>query len=624
MNENEDVSMRRAAASGLGGMGEKAASALRKVTRSSDSSLRETAHHAMIRALSLDKKEYYAQVLEDDPFDPNAPGYLGSTKGIYNSGRLDRLTERVKNAIRERLAKKPDAELSWTLATIIQDQLRGTSIHFAAPVDGVSSRTDRENPKESFATLEKVAIAGFRAAEKGSDRWRQFGVGLAKLSLLRGDWRGMNRRLASLGWDPIPSTRRRYLAAPPVEWKEDLAKTWVRADESMRSGNCGVVFRFEKDGKALRGVHVMIKPAPPKQGRSFSTGIAADTLYLAPHPFPRFMGSFGYHAADRDKTRYAVSDSKGIVRLTKLPDAPVKFEVLVPAGNFSEAGSAWELWMKNANGKFQRASMTPIDGAITPRSREAQLKLIAGKTVEYPRLAIRPRFGLNVHDWARADKDSFVLTWNSVSPRPADYALELSLSAPQQHPGWLPSLPVLETREEIVSGTSWPIGKRGVGGLTLEPGNLYVVRVTARDEAGDVMSQSPLTRIWIPWAHRTTAPPSKDRDSGGGLPIYEGIWWRTSANGVKLRPRIKSFLKTKSKAFEHEYVRVGEAWIDWRDGKKADARKKFAALLSELPERNSARATAHSLAESLDSGAACPKRLNFRSFLIPDDQRPRK
>ncbi len=611
--------IRNSAIFGLGGMGKKAAKALRKLTKSSDAAVRDAAHVATIKALSLDEKEYYAQVLEDDPFDPKAPSYLGRTKGRYNSGRLDRLTERVKTALRERLEESPDPEVSWTLAMIIQDQLSGTSIHWAAPADGVSSRTDRENPKESFATLEKVMRTGFGSAPKGSARWKEFGIGLAKLHLLRGEWDAMNRMLVKLGQKAMPGKRRAFLAPPPVEWGEGLAATWTEADDEMRSGDCGLVLRFEKDGKGLRGVHVLIKEAPkPAKNRSFSTGIRADTLFLSPTPLSRFMGSFGYPTKDRNKARYAVSGADGIVRLERLPQMDVKFEVLIPSSNFPEAGSAWELWMRKDDGKYQRASMAPVSGAITPRSPEAQVKLVAGQTVEYPLLVVRPRFGLNVHDWARVDADSFSLRWSRVSPRPADYLLEMTLSAPQEDPGWLPKLPMLKTGEETLTRTRWDIGRRGVGGLPLEPGNIYILRVTARDESGEVVARSPPTRVWVPWDHRKCDAPETGFNREGSPPIYEGIWWRTSRNGVKLRPRIAAFYEEHPRAFEREYVRVGDAWIDWRDGDKKKAHKKLATLIAELPERNVARATAQWLVETLDSGATCPKRLNFKSFRVPE------
>jgi len=156
--------------------------------------------------------------------------------------------------------------------------------------------------------------------------------------------------------------------------------------------------------------------------------------------------------------------------------------------------------------------------------------------------------------------------------------------------------------------------------LTIEPGNIYSVTVSARDKNGTVLSVSPLTRLWAPWEHRKSGPPEtpETRDAhdahDGGTPIYHGIWWRTGINGKGLRPRIDEFLQKSKTAYEYEYVEFGDAWLHWRDGDPKTARKKFAALVKKLPKKNVVRATAQMFIDTLDNGGACIKRLNFQAY----------
>ncbi len=276
----------------------------------------------------------------------------------------------------------------------------------------------------------------------------------------------------------------------------------------MRSGTCSFVVRLEKDGKGLQGAHVLIKAAP-KPTNVRLTGFSVDTLFYGALPFGRF-GSFGYRGSDRPMTRYAVSDASGVVRFDKLPEQAVKIEILVPTANFPEAGSSWEFWMEVSPGKFQLASMAPKQGALRPSAPEAQVKLEAGKTVHYPLLVVRPKFTFNVYDWARVDHRSFDLTWSrldgpSRSGR-TTYELEMALSASSEQPRFSPP-PVLRSAKETVTGNMWPVGKRGVGDLRLEPGNIYTLQVTDRDGRGEVIARSALTRVWVPWEHRACEPP---------------------------------------------------------------------------------------------------------------------
>ncbi len=615
-DDTEEEGIRTRAAGALKGMGKTAVPVLRRLTRSSSAAVSERAHHALLAVTGEDPAEYFARVLEANPLDPNAPGYLAHTKGIFNSGRLHALTERVKTAQRESLEARPDAEVAFTLATIIQNQLLGTSLQWAVPVDGVASRSDRENPKESFHTLAEALRIGFESSKGDSQLRRDFGVALVKLSLLRGDWDGMNEMLKALGQEPIPAEDRPWLPAPPLDWSGSFRSEWKPCDETMRSGTCSFVVSVEKDGAGLQGAHVLIKEAP-KPAKVMRTGIAADTLLFSPYPFG--WRTFGYHGDDRTRTRYAVSDASGVVRFDRLPEMAVKIEILVPTSNFREAGSGWELWMEVSPGRFKLASMAPAEDAIGPHAPEAQVRLEAGNTVRYPHLVVRPRFTLNVHDWARVDPRSFDLTWPQLSAPPergeTTYELEMTLSAISEDPSFgVP--PALRSAKKTVTANSWEIGRRGLDGLRLEPGNIYTLQVTARDDRDGVLARSALTRVWVPWEHRACDPPlvqsAGDRDA---VPVTHGKWWRGSStygDGTQesLEQQMGRFLRERPRAFETEYVRMGKAWLDWRDGDLAGARKQLEELTGGLPKTSVAHATSAWLLARLKEGASCPKHLD--------------
>lgn len=616
-NASEPVSIRTRATAALKGMGKDAIPVLRELSGSELDELREAAHYALYPLLKMEPKEYFAQVLEENPCDTNAAEYLGRTKGRYNIGRLDPLTERVKTALRERLRKSPDPEIAWTLVSIIQDQLSATGLQWAAPSDSYSSRSDRENPKESYATLAKVAELGFRHSEKDSDLWRRLGTGLAKLRLLQGDWAGMNAVLKRLGQKPIDRKMRPFLAAPPTDWK-DLRKNWQRCDGKMRSGTSALIVKIEKGGKGLRGVHILLKEAPKPQ-RVFRTGWRVDTLFASPEPFERHLDSFGYRGQDRPLTRYGVSDESGVVRFSKLPAMKSKIEVLVPTSNFPEPGPGWELWMEVEPGKFQLASGRPGPNTVRSDSPLAVVELEEGKTAEYPPLVVRPKLTFNIHDFARADRESFVLTWSRVgSPSKArgiSYALEMTLSAVAESPRH-GSPPVLQSTKTTVRGDRWPVGEKGVGGLRLEPGNIYAFQINAFDAEGQLLARSPRVRVWVPWEHRASDPPIVNDDPRSSVPITHRKWWRGSSSygdgkEENLRQQVERFLLEKRKAFEYEYVEMGKAWLDWRDGDRENARKQLLQLVAKLPAGNVARATSAWLIEQIDQGARCPKRLQF-------------
>ncbi|MBN2180831.1 MAG: hypothetical protein JW715_02865 [Sedimentisphaerales bacterium] len=623
-----EITLRRLALSGLQNMGEQAMPVLQRFADAEPSQMREQARGAISRILDeqgkMSREEYYTQLVEKDPFDPGVPRYLTSTKGIVNSGRSHALTEKVKALHRQRLKENPDPGLAWNLVQIIQNGLRNTELEWAAPTDSSSGRSDREDPAESFSTLAKVLELGFMHAQTDSELRKKFGYALAKLRLLQGDWDRMNAVLKQMGQQPIPAESQPWLTAPPDDWAEDFHLHWQVADESMRSGNCGLEFRIEKEGKGLKGAHVLVKKAP-EPTRGFSTGIAADTLFLAPYPVGDDRFSFGYRGGDRGQTRYAVSDDSGIVLFEKLPEIPIKIEVLIPTSNFPETGRNWDLWIEVEPGQFKIARIFGAD-YINPREPPAVVTLKPGRTVCYPRLVVRPAFELNVMDMDRVDKDSFILNWEgldaTLQDKVAHYELEMSLSSPSQTPRLVDGASsTVHSAREILNDTQWPVGSKGVGELNLEPGNIYIFEVKAIDDANTVIARWPKTRIWVPWQYRRTNPPLSGINTNleDNSPIYHGVWFRgTFRHGdgreETLPERVERFIREQPEAFERDYVRMGKAWLDWHTGDIEGAKQQLERLIKELPKGNLARGTCVWLLQQINEKKEPPKRLEF----VPD------
>jgi hypothetical protein len=618
----EEERVRTVAVSGLGKMGRDAVPILRKYADGPEGQFRETARSVLSVLLQEQgiqtREQYYTSLIEADPFGPKVPEYLMSTKGIINAGRTHPLTEKIKAAYRARLKEKPDPELALALATIIQRQLAGTQIEWAAPTDRGSSQWLRENPAESYVTMAEALTSGFEQAEKGSDLRQTIGVGLARLRLLQGDWQGMNRVLTQLAWAAIPAESRAFLAAPPVQWDKDLRKQWTACDERMRSGDCGLVLRIEKDGKGLRGAHVLVKEWKPP-GNVWYSGIASDTLFFAPQPLVLYgREAFGYGGGDRAMTRYAVTDDTGEVKFEKLPEIHIKIEVLVPTGNFAEAGRGWDLWMETAPGKMKRAIVGGDPEAVDRSEPPAVAELESGKTIRYPRLVVLPQLDLSVDDWSGVDPKTFEISWPELPAQPGEqitYELEMILTGPDEHPGLTAEyLRPVESSRETVSTNRWAVGAKGVGGKKLYPGNLYAFGVVACDQGGKILSRSPRKRVWVPWGYRVCDPPMTVVKTDERSPIQVETWFRGSFNygngrSETLEERVARFLREYPKAFEREYVEVGKAWLDWHAGRTADAEAQLKKLVEGLPEGSVPRNTAVWLLGQMKEGKSPVKRL---------------
>ncbi|HEY3392319.1 MAG TPA: hypothetical protein VGK58_06415 [Lacipirellulaceae bacterium] len=554
-----------------------------------------------------------------NPFDPEVPRQLTRMKRSVSLGRIHPPTQKVKAALRERLGAEPNAELAWALATIISNGLSATDLLFDAPSDGGSTKQDREDPDESYATLAKVLEIGLQTAPPKSDLWRRFGLSLAKVRLLQGDWAGMDAVLEQLGQSPIPESQRANLPAPPPDWN-NLLGTWQPGDESMRTGMCAIEFQFEKDGKGLAGAHVLVKHPRDPQLRAYS-GIRADTLLLARRPLvdDRFHGTFGYHARDRAMTRYAVSDASGKIRIEGLPKIPVVVEVLVPTSNFPERGHSWDLLMELAPGDLRPTEWGEPDSIRGNKEGPSIAVLKENDTVHYPKLIVRPQLEPNLTDWTEVDADDFVLEWQSLAHQSAAidrYEVEMMLTAPSQIPHMVTQQRVIQSSKEAVRETRWEIGANGVGGKRLRPGNIYMLEVRALDRQNKVVARLPRTRVWVPWTHRNSSPPVHDVRAIREVPIYDRVWWqgRTIQRGqrpIELREAVTTYLSANADAFEYEYVLLGQAWLNCLDGFSEAERVVLEELAEDLPEGNVVRGTARSLLNLLDDGKPLPKRLEF-------------
>ncbi len=622
---------RRMAILSLGNLGGAAVPVLRELYPSGDAEERKLIAGALDKAYTQSGEktggQIFRELIEADPFDPNVPRYLPRTKyGAVSAGRTGRshpLSQKIKALYRERLREAPDPQVARSLASIIQCQLINTDFQWST---GAQEPWKREDPAENYASLANVLEVGFRSAAVRSDLWRTFGTGLAKLRLLQGDWEGMNAMLVALGEQPIPGDERPWLHAPPKDWRNLRAK-WRLADPHLRTGGCGMALQFEKDGKGLQGVHVLVKEAPKPQGGGFErTGRRADTLFHETGPFDDgWLGTFGYVVdKDRAQTRYAVSDATGVIRLEGLPEMEAKLEVLIPASNFPEAVRGFDLLMEVEPGNLVSATNRGQLWPLLEKNGLTRIQLKYGEVFQYPKFVVRPQMAaeMNVSNWDQVDPQNFILEWavGGAADSTADvtYELELSLSVPAEHPGMENLVPVLKSGKVKTGETRWPIGEQGVDGLRLAPGNLYLLEVKALKPSGELISRLPRTLVWTPWPNRKSEPPYREFDMVKQSPIHHGSWWRGSYSGhlpegkeENLQERLDRYLRDYPDAFEHEYARVGRAWLDWHHKGLDVAKKELEQLLLELPQGNVARDTAAWLLQELKLGKEPGRRLNF-------------
>jgi hypothetical protein len=612
-DETESDQIRGMAVGSLGGMGKEALPVLRIFLASTNKSIRSRAANAIVAIEKSDGKSEPAalqEIIDQNPFDENVPGYLASMKGIFNLGALHGPTQKIKQLYRRRLSEKPDAMIAWQLATIIRNGLSATDLQWATPSDSYQSRWNREDPDESYITLEVALKLAFEHSQPDSELKKKAGLSLAKLSLLKGDWDAMNLYLVELGQNPVPFERRTSLPPPPYEW-DNLERDWQPAAKELLSGTSSIEFRFLSHDERLHGipgVHVLVKRRPKEDPAGvFRGGIRADTLFLATQPMlAEPYDSFGYRGEDRDRCRYGFSNAIGQVQLNGLPAGPYKIEILVPTANFDASGHTWDLYVKTDEGDRIADRRDPRS---VPSDKPPYLvELQEGEITRYPILYVRSHMTSNLQDWHAVDKD-FVLTWKAPDPVDVDhYKIRLSLSAPMQDPDMVQSSPELSTDTQDVKDNQWPIAAKGVGKLKLTPGNIYVVEVDAiRND--QVAYKLPRRRIWVPWQHRESDSPLHGMNSSKPA-FYNDIWLRTNANGLPLEERLPKLIRESATAFETEYYRLGMAWLDLHKN-KPNALDDLQQLTVELPVGNVVRATAESLIDTHKSGKPIPSRLLF-------------
>jgi len=625
-NENEEARIRGMAIEELGRTGKAAIPTLRRLLDAETESVSDWARHALGAMIEKAdgpeaKARFFAQLVEEDPFHPDVLERLSTITGYVNSGRPHPMREKVKALYRARLQEKPDPALARMLALLVQDQLRNTEIRWETHTDSVMGHSTREAPGESLATLAEILDYGLRHAEKGADLWREFGIGLARLRLLQGDWDGMNKMLTALGQTPIAEKDRPFLAAPPEDWTGDVGKRWGPADPAMRSGDAALVMRFEKsEGRGAAGVHVLLQPAPKPEDSRFGGRLGGWREPPLGSARPFSDDTFGYgNEGDRAMTRYAVSGASGEVRFEKLPAGPLKMMILMPTASFPETARDWDVWVETAPGQFERAALQPpLPDAPGPRNPAYHLDLKPGETKRYPTLVVRPQYDLNVEDGARVDPNDLVLTWDA-SPLPAGKAIQYELEMRLTHSKGLDDradrMPVVRSGKVTTRETRWPAAKEGVGGVRLAPGNQYVLQVNARDEAGTVIAGWGPIRVWAQWVHRETRPPIR---SDHELPLMDDLYFRVSHGRGDVEENFPQWcdrwLSENPEAFEREYVQVVRAWLAWHDKQVPDARRQLLDLIRALPKGNLAQSTAIWLLGEIDAQASPPKRLKFIAF----------
>ena len=102
-----DTSIRQSAITGLSNIGGPAMKVIERIADSDSTEIRDSARSAMsqlvVKEGQMTRSEYYARLVEKDPFDPSVPNYLSSVTGMVNSGRPHPLAEKVKRLLRRRL-----------------------------------------------------------------------------------------------------------------------------------------------------------------------------------------------------------------------------------------------------------------------------------------------------------------------------------------------------------------------------------------------------------------------------------------------------------------------------------------------------------------------------------------
>ena len=574
-------------------------------TKSSDDDVRWEAHRAAQKAGDVPQQEYFRALLDRDPSDPNAHLYLWLVKEISHTGIPDPWVRGLKSRLRRSLAATPDARTAMALASIIQFELRGAQLSSAWATEGYpdvdqSPSVPRADPDENYSTLAAALEIAFQASEAGSETWHEAGTALAKIALLQGRWGAMNRALRRLGQAPIDPELRPRLHAPPKDWSQ-LSVTWGEAGPAVRSGDCGVLLSFEKDGRGLPGVQVLLKPRAKTS--VFYTGIQTDTLLLAPEPMNGFFDmSFGYAANDLVNTRYAVSDEQGRVLFEGLPNTRMVMEVLVPSGLFEENCSQYELW---TDGPLRK----PAGPGGGPD--EIGFRLEDNTLHSCSPLVVRSVQHFTVDSGTAVDPRDFVLEWDVPQDDAVDHA-ELRLRLVQPTTASWSWLDPIEEQTVVVRGNHWSLGEKGVGKLRLVPGNTYTVELWTKDQNARAVHHIGRTMLWVPWTHRECRSPFHVDDPApwqdvGGIQL-SGVADDDLDGG---RTMIRKWIADHPQAFVLESLLLIQAWYEWRAGQPEEAREILGGLLDVVDARCHVAVIADQLLQGLNAGEAPPVRLSL-------------
>ncbi len=582
-----------------------------------DDSVRAAAVGVTMRKKQAEQKEPtergFRKLIEDDPCDPNVAEYLRGVKLVPNRGTQDALTESVKERLRAELAANPTAATALALAKVIQDQLSGTELQWSwfDSNSGYFPPMARECATETNVTFRAALEQGFALSRTG-DGLRYFhrsGMGLAKPCLIQGDFERMNEVLRELGLDPIDPADRPFLHAPPKDWK----RSWKQCSEPMRSGNCALELQVEFEGKGMPGVQLVLKecPAGPRGFHTFA--IRTDTLFYAPQPIePDHSyrgGSFGYESEyDRDGTRYLVTDSSGKARFERLPKISFQLEMLVPTANLDVPARRFELWMEEASGQWQ----PQLWGTASADALLSNLRLEESQTLRLPRFQVRRCNEFHVKPWSAVDPTSFTLSWKAPEGVPQDdlfYELSMVLIAPSLVQ-WaqLDSFPRIAESTTTLFQPSAEIGREGVVGLRLAPGNIYWFEVRTFVGKDWLETTAPLP-VYVPLPGLQRHAPDAPEDYVPFI-VTEGGWVPEEYRDARVRERLERWIEDHPDAFAREYAQVCLAYVEAVAGNAAAAELLLESLIADLPSGNLVRSTAQRLLSQLAQGSL-PDRLCF-------------
>jgi hypothetical protein len=616
-NRNESARLRLCALRTLSGVGTAAPQLVRPYLNDHDPELRKLAHDTVGDSLKAAgpkaERKYYARAALDNPLGPDVRYLLLRARGPFNPHGVPELTRKIKKASWQRLEKSHDPQLALNLAGIIQDQVSQTDLQWNQGGDGTYGRMLREDPQAHYGRVLRALELGFQAADLESELGRTLGIAIAKLHLMEGRWQAMNQTLEALGEKPIKEALRPRLTAPPKDW-QNLSSHWLPCAERLRSGKSSFTLQVLKEGQGLAGAHVLLKEAPEWTGIQ-STGYRTDTLFYAPHPVPDSWGSFGFDA-ELENTRYAVTGPGGVAHFAGLPKGTFELEVLIPTASFREWGVDWEILQETDRGELES----------NPPGLRQPLLIKEGQQLEYRTLHVRPKPEIELQQFAEVSASDFTLRWQPLASATTTpeihYELEMAVTPPSNDIALgteMRSLSSLAQAAVQTKACQWPVATKGVGNLSLVPGNLYLFSVTALDADRNLLARYGTKLVHVPWQHRPSQSPiCEEFLHRHELPISDRNYFSKTFTDPKgadesFRERLQRFLEDHPNAFEVEYVRVVLAWLWRHEGREDLATSQLRTLLTEVPEDCVPGSTARWLLSRIQEGQPAERHLLFQA-----------